>query len=367
MTLPIADELLAQASAELGRKISLPPVFDDHANLLYAAYEPVSRYPVADLSFRANIVRRLRGVGVQSDSRVNLGPAPVTAIAGLPRTGSTLLHNLLSLVPRTRYVSHAAAIAGPCVVGEGSDAELDARARLDLLDLLDPRVRDAHPMDVWWPDECTLLLEYCFQSYQFAAAYGLPEYLEWLMHSDWGESYDWYGRHLGAFLSPGTETDLILLKSPFHVLHLDELGRVLPTSRVVLTVRDAMDVAQSWLRLVDVTHQALFDEPLPAQLQTLWLEVLARMAEASVQAVSSGVATVVRYEDLAKDPVDTAMSLSSTSEGMSSDTAEAMRYWLAQPEAQRRSKEPIESLPLSALNPTVADRFVEYNRFFDYV
>ena len=161
---------------------------------------------------------------------------------GLPRTGSTALSFLLAQDPAVRYLRSWES-AEPCpppstVVGDDPRIPPEQRAIL---------VGSRHhvPTDIHGPMECLDLMALDFKSQIFQAFAQIPSYSEWLTHkADFTSTYA-YERRVLKLLQWGEPARPWRLKSPAHVLWLDQLDRVFPDARFVMTHRDPTDVILS--------------------------------------------------------------------------------------------------------------------------
>jgi len=109
--------------------------------------------------------------------------APVF-ITGLPRSGTTLLHNLFAQddrefrVPATWEVMFPSPppLAGP----ENYPRIKRAETNLAWFNLLVPEFRKIHAMSARFPQECVAILSHSFMSDQFDTMFDIPTYQSWL-------------------------------------------------------------------------------------------------------------------------------------------------------------------------------------------
>jgi hypothetical protein len=103
-------------------------------------------------------------------------------IVGLPRTGSTLLHNLLALEYGTGSLPYAELCSSSSMLRRRSaKATLgDVCSSLEFAEWADPSLRDLHPMQASWPEDCSLLLANTFTTLELSVPHPLPAYTEWL-------------------------------------------------------------------------------------------------------------------------------------------------------------------------------------------
>lgn len=295
---------------------------------------------IAPLAFYGNCGRKLQNFLALDELARQRSPSPLpdtVVILGLPRSGSTLLHNLLALESGTGYGRHFEMTNSWWMLGNTSreDAWADVQNRLDLLDALNPNIRDLHPSAAEWPDECTLIFEAAFASHQWPVTYGLPAYMDWLSDLDWEPYYQYYRKVLPAVIVGGTER--IVLKSPAHTLHHVLLRQALPQAKWVQTVRSSSDVIPSWLSLVRSLYEVMHKEDrLPAQLVERWTTYLEAVASASIGLADAGT-PCVQFDDLVGDPIQTiGVLLRGWGRDLTEDHIKRMRIWLDSTEAKRR-------------------------------
>jgi hypothetical protein len=160
---------------------------------------------------------------------------------GLPRTGSTALSLLLSQDPDIRYLRRWES-SQPCPP-PSSVQGADPRIPTDQGNVVGSR---AHvPTGTHAPMECLELMALDFKSHIFQAFAQIPSYSAWLVeNADFTPTYA-YQRRVMKLLCWGEPTRPWRLKSPSHVLSLDDLNRVFPDARFVMTHRDPTDVILS--------------------------------------------------------------------------------------------------------------------------
>jgi hypothetical protein len=295
---------------------------------------------LADLVFDAAVDRAIMNA-LTTESLAASAASPdvsrrAVAIVGLPRTGSTLLHNVLALAEGATTVSHLNAVNATWRTGAVTrdEALADVTARLDLMDALSPGIRDRHPVQPLWPDECTLLLANTGGSYQWPIMFDLPGHLSWLAGADLGPHYEAYGRALSVLTDPKAE--ILVTKSPFHILQLEQLRRTIPGVRIVATVRSSADVVPSWFGLLEAIQAPLYGASgLPQPLVSRWTAALESMAVHLVDAVEGGlVDVVVQFDDLLTDPVAVARQI--VGDDLAAGLDARVGLWSGHPEAQRR-------------------------------
>jgi hypothetical protein len=173
--------------------------------------------------------------------------APVF-ILGMPRTGTTSMHELLALDPQFR-VPQSWETAYPFPPPEAATYATDPRiakvdAELARVDALLPEFRYMHPMGATLPQECVALFAHDFVSMIFDVQFRLPSYQAWLVQEDMGEVFRNHRRWLQLlqWKKPG---DTWVLKSPQYLWNIDDMLREYPDARVIQMHRDPVTVAMS--------------------------------------------------------------------------------------------------------------------------
>jgi hypothetical protein len=175
-------------------------------------------------------------------------------IIGMPRSGSTFLHELLTedpehRAPRVWEVMYPLASAP----GQRDKARRIAKARACLwcFRKLAPRADAVYPMRAMTPHECVAIHSQTFLSQEFISTCTIPAYEAFLESTDLVPAY----RHQQRFLQhlqlecPGKRW---ILKSPDHVRGLDELFSVFPDARIIQTHRNPLEVVKSSVDLTRV-------------------------------------------------------------------------------------------------------------------
>jgi len=138
-------------------------------------------------------------------------------IVGLPRTGTSLLANLLGLDPMNRNLLQweAAHLIPPATLEEaGSDPRIARTAKeLEGLMKLNPPLRVMHPFGAMLAQECVSLFMYDVRTLALETQAHVPTYARWLEHADMAPAYAQHRRALQAlqFCQP---TERWVLKTP---------------------------------------------------------------------------------------------------------------------------------------------------------
>jgi len=170
-------------------------------------------------------------------------------IVGQPRTGTTILFDLLAQdpglrVPRTWEVDRP--LPPPETASYDTDGRIDeVQATIDLAETLMPGFTTFHPIGARLGQECVRITASDFRSMTFPTQYRIPSYNRWLLHeADLAPAYRWHRSFL-QHLQQRHPAGRWLLKSPAHLWHLDALAHEYPDAVVVQTHRDPLQVIAS--------------------------------------------------------------------------------------------------------------------------
>jgi hypothetical protein len=173
--------------------------------------------------------------------------APIV-IVGLYRTGTTSLHGLLAADPRHR-APRAWELMSPAP--RYANAAIDRRVRrlrsgtvFALDHFLVPEQSQAHAIPLDGAEECFFLLENDFVSSTTYNSFGGWDYAFDLIGRDLRPTYRFLKLQLQLMALDAPRRRWIL-KSPFHLWHLDALMSVFPDARIVFTHRTIAEALPS--------------------------------------------------------------------------------------------------------------------------
>ncbi|MBA3913541.1 MAG: sulfotransferase [Acidobacteriales bacterium] len=343
MILGAPREILEIAAADTNLPADAGLAWHGLTQLHDAAISESDLSPFGELALAGNTLRKLKNWLTLEHLSLDghAAPrAPTTFIVGLPRTGTTMLHNMMALESGTGYLRHFELTNCWWLLG-GESAEhalTDVIMRLDLVDAVEPELRDLHPASALWPDECTLLFEAMFMSYQWPITYGLPGYFDWLDAEDPGPYYSAFSQVVSTIVYPA-DYHRLLLKSPVHTLHIDQLAMRFPDANFVQIVRPACEIAASWLALLHVAYRMTHCNPMPKSLAQRWLEFLARLALFSIDLSSSGSCLVFSFTELCAEPTNVVRQiLANDGRTLAPAHSASIREWALGPESLRRAR-----------------------------
>ena len=169
-------------------------------------------------------------------------------ITGMPRSGSTFLHELMAEDPENR-APRVWEVMFPIPNQNDARSKVDSRMRkaeacLWWFRRLAPRADAVYPMRAWTPHECVAIHSYTMLSEEFAITCRIPAYEAFLREGNLGPAYAWQKRFL-QYLQLSRPTKQWILKSPEHVYGLEHLLTVFPDAVVIQTHRNPLEVLRS--------------------------------------------------------------------------------------------------------------------------
>lgn len=234
-------------------------------------------------------------------------------IAGLPRSGTTHLFNLVSCDASLRWLPYWESLEpfpdprekpGP----DGRDPRIDRCARsLAAMERLVPLFPAMHEFTVKGPHEEIQLLALQFSTQLFEASYDVPSYGRWYASTDQTPAYRTLRRTLQAlqWLRRGRRW---LLKTPQHLENLGPLAATFPDARFIQTHRDPVRITASLATMIAYGSRMQQRRPDPRRIGRTWADAIERMLRASVRdrpRLPAAQVLDVRFDEYMKDPLGT--------------------------------------------------------------
>jgi hypothetical protein len=234
-------------------------------------------------------------------------------IVGLPRSGTSILFELLSQDPAVGVPLMWEALQ-PCPPPETATY------------VTDPRVEQAHRLFTQWsrvapefasmhemrgdiPAECGLLTASTFISDHNASLHQTPSYSLWLAQADYIPVYAYHKKIL-QILQWKNPRQRWLLKAPEHQVHLETLLQIYPDARIVQTHRDPIKCMASTTSLMGTLYYMRSDQPFNADMfeNIIMGEATAARLEQVIDQRDTGVVPEAnindsRYQDLMDEPM----------------------------------------------------------------
>jgi hypothetical protein len=194
-------------------------------------------------------------------------------ICGLPRTGTTHLHNMIAADPAIRYLPYWESLEPvPAAGEETTQARRDrCAAGLDLVSTAMPEFRRMHDMTVDHAHEEIQLLANDIGGMLFETTFHVPSYAAHYKSHDQSASYAYLKRTLQAlqWLRGGSRW---VLKSPQHLEQFPALVSTFPDATFVVTHRDPAEVIQSMATMICYAARMSCEHPDPVALTRYWVD-----------------------------------------------------------------------------------------------
>ena len=288
-----ADALHAKASADTGLNDFGPDDYRERLDVYLAALREIDGLHAAGVvNFYGQLLQLLKNRLLLIDllSRHpeidDIELQPPVVIAGLPRTGTTHLHNLLAAPPTFRTMPYWESVEPFPLPAEAGVEPDPRRTRMDVavgvINTVMPHFALMHEMTTDHVHEEIQLLANDVSTMLFETLGDVPRWRDYYRTHDQTPHYEYLARQLKAmqFLRGGRRW---LLKSPQHLEQVPVLDRVFPGSIVVFTHRDPVPVALSMIAMITYSAR-MHRSPVPVeQIADSWIDRLDEMLTALVR------------------------------------------------------------------------------------
>ncbi|HZE32288.1 MAG TPA: sulfotransferase [Actinoallomurus sp.] len=232
-------------------------------------------------------------------------------VTGLPRTGTTALHRLLTADPAHQGLEVWLAEAPQPRPPRSSWAENPVfqaiQSGYERHHVEHPEFMGVHYMSADMVEECWQLLRQSMRSISFECLAHLPAYSAWLDTQDWTPAYRRYRRNLQLIGLPDASRRWVL-KNPSHLFALDALMEVYPDALVIQTHRSPRTAMASMCSLAShatAGWSEVFTGAVIGRDQLeVWSRGLARF-RAERAKHDPGQFFDVAYDDFVRDPLGT--------------------------------------------------------------
>lgn len=275
--------------------------------------------PVGHMIIRGRIVGVLANKLVTQDTIVRhpeILDIPIegpVVVAGLARTGTTMLHRLIARDPAIRSLASWEAInpapprRRPWQRRDPRFAQANAAARG--LKYMSPGFFAIHPAEPDAPEEEVILLEQAFLTTTPEAMMNVPTYSRWLERQDHLPAYQALKRMMQylQWQRPGIGKPIRwVLKTPHHQEYFDPLLDVFPDATIVHTHRDPLKTSPSLFSMLTHLQMIFSDEVDAHRVAKHWLHKIENMVTRSLatrERVQDRGFVDVSYYDLVEDPM----------------------------------------------------------------
>ena len=177
-------------------------------------------------------------------------------VMGVPRTGTTLMSNLLAADP-SRRSPLTWEIDDPVPPATSATLRSDPRALARLAQ--EKAMLEANPDmgkyyrgSAIYPNECVFFMAHDFKTLMIESKGVLPEYKEFIFSCDMTSAYQYHKKFLQLLQqdAPGVWN----VKKPSHALWLETILQVYPDARFVWTHRDPFTATGSLCSVISLSH-----------------------------------------------------------------------------------------------------------------
>ena len=314
-----ADSLHAKARADTGLDDFGPGDYRERLDVYLAAlHEIPDMHGAGVVNFYSQLLQFLKNRLLLTDLLTrhpeihDIKLEPPVVIAGLPRSGTTHLHNLLAAAPTFRTLPYWESVEPfplPNEVGIEPDPR---RVRMDaavgFMDVVMPHFRLMHEMTTDHVHEEIQLLANDFSTMFFETLGHTPRWRDYYLSHDQTPHYAHLAVQLKAlqFLRGGRRW---LLKSPQHLEQLPVLNRVFPRVIVVVTHRDPVPIVLSMIAMIAYSARMHRGRVPVREIADYWVDRLELMLGALMHdrdVVGSDRSIDVRFDDYMADELSIA-------------------------------------------------------------
>ncbi|HEX9065455.1 MAG TPA: sulfotransferase [Streptosporangiaceae bacterium] len=232
-------------------------------------------------------------------------------VTGLPRTGTTALHRLLTADPDHQglelWLTMAPQPRPPRETWDSDPVFAGIQQAYAQHHVEHPEFLGVHYIAADQVEECWQLLKQSMRSVSFECLAHVPPYSAWLARQDWTGAYRRHRRNLQLIGLPDAGRRWVL-KNPSHLFALDALLAVYPDALVIQTHREprtAIASACSLAAHATPGWSTVFTGPvIGADQLELWARGL-ELFTAERARHDQAQFCDVRYEDFVADPVGT--------------------------------------------------------------
>jgi hypothetical protein len=339
-----AAPLLDQARAETGLTDFGDDAFVARLDVLLGALGDAGLSPFGVVSNHTLVLQLLKNRLLVTDvlrRHPEIRDIPISrpiVVVGLPRTGTTHLHNLLAADPALRalpYWESLQPVLDPRdapAPGAPDPRRAATQTALDVVALALPLFERMHEMTVDHAHEEIQLLAIDFSSMLFETIALLPAWRDHYLAHDQTPHYE-YLRTVLQLLTWLRGGERWVLKSPQHCEQIPALLRVFPDATFVTTHRDPVPVTASMVTMITYSQRMAVDHPDPLACGAYWsarVEDLLRGCARDRDLLPDDRTVDVRFHELLADELGTVAQVYAAAEQPFTDTtAAAMRRFAA--------------------------------------
>lgn len=255
-----------------------------------AGMTDIGRFAIGEIITQALMGRLRAEAGLKArPEAADVAIEQPLVIIGLPRTGTTALHQLVAASPQFQglelWLAEMPQPRPPRGQWEQIDDFLACKAKMDAMVEMNPDQSAIHLQLADTVDECWNIFRQSFASVTFECLFRIPTYSSWWANCDMGPAYAQHRRSIGLIGVDEPDTRWIL-KDPSHLFAPEALFATYPDANVVMTHRDPLKAVASVCSLTGTSRQGFEEHPddivLGAEQTELWARGIERMLASRV-------------------------------------------------------------------------------------
>lgn len=223
-------------------------------------------------------------------------------VVGMPRTGSTILHDILAQDPESR-APLTWEVMFPSPPPEPATFETDPRiaacdATFPSVDAQIPAFKAMHPMGARLSQECVSMMADAMVTPLFHNQFRVPTYQDWVdREADWSLVYAFHEAQL-QHLQWRVKRDRWVLKTGAHMWGLEHLLARYPDARIVFTHRDPVKSMTSYASLTALVRSMGSSEVDPVEIARDWTARIKRVLEHAIAVRAAKRAPAAQFYDM---------------------------------------------------------------------
>jgi hypothetical protein len=232
-------------------------------------------------------------------------------IAGLPRTGTTHLHNLLSKHGGLQYLPLWQTLhPAPPPAGKRDKRRQVTDFSMAMTRYILPLLMRMHEMETDQPHEELTVCALCYRSFFFEGCFEVPRYRQWYAGNSHETGYAYLRQTLQILQAermPGNNDPGVrwVLKSPQHVDQLDTILNVFPDAKLILTHRDPLRAVVSMITMMSYASRQVYQPVRLREQAREWvdrLEQMLRRSQAQARHIPASSILNIHFNEFMLDP-----------------------------------------------------------------
>ena len=311
----------------------------------------------------------------KESSQINTDIVKPIFILGLPRTGTTLLQNLLACDANIRplYYWEQAQVSSPPTPESILDNPIIHQAEKDVrrLKWVASDFISAHEVNPRGVEECNGLMNREFVNILHFMFRNVPTYMDYLLNIDMSDMYRFHKIQLQYFGKNFTDKKW-MLKAPAHLAFLPFLFKIYPDAIILHMHRDPIHSVPSMCSLAAISRSLMSNTVDVGLISKQWPELMQKIMKKSIhqrENLADKKIVDIQYQQLIEDPLRMVRDIYKIFEmDYSTEFENKMKLWLKNSK-KRRKKNPhvysIEQFGLTKqqIQKMFSDYYDRYNEF----